>query len=116
MTKPIESGEQLIDNLRTHIDYASDKAWAYAQLAGWSRAYPLLSQEMQQPLTREDIVKTYETVTRQMYRVMIEHLNSEDPLPPKDKMVILWCNYADFTGAVLVHPDRNPSFKFGILW
>ena len=112
----IESGDQLVDNLRDHIDVAANMAWAYAQLAGWDRAYPLLSQELTEPLTLESIRKTYETITRQMYRVFMAHLNEPDALPEPSKMAILWCNYADFTGAVLVYPDRNPAFKFGILW
>ena len=112
----IHDGDQLIDNLRSNINYAADKAYAYAQLCGWAQAYPLMSADLVQPLTRDDVVKTYETITRQMYRALVEHLNSKDPLPPKGKMVILWCSYADFTGAVLVYPDRKPAFRFGILW
>ena len=112
----IENGEQLIDNLRPLIEDAANKAWVYAQMVGWDKDYPLLSHDMTEPLTRDSILKTYESITRQMYRAMIKHLNEADALPPAGKVIILWCNYADFTGAVLVYPDRNPAFKFGVLW
>jgi len=115
MSREVHDGDQLVDNLRVLIDHATDRAWDYAQLVGWHHAYPLLSQEITEPLTRDSIRKTYEAVTQQMYRTLMDYMNKPMDVPD-DRVAILWCNYADFTGAVLVYPDRNPSFKFGILW
>lgn len=111
----IHSPEDLIEQLRPVIDFAADQAWAHALKVGWNKAYPMLTTDTSMPITLADLRKTYEGLAGRMYGRLQEHLENS-PLHPADRAEILWINYADFTGAVILSPNHNPLFKFGILW
>ncbi len=111
----IHSPEDLIEQLRPVIDFAAEQAWAHALKVGWDKAYPMLTADTSLPITLNDLRQTYEGLAESMYERLQEYAE-DHPLHPEDRAEILWVSYADFTGAVILSPNRNPLFKFGILW
>ncbi len=104
-----------MEHLRSVIDFAAEQAWEHATKVGWDKAYPMLTADTSMPVTLDDLRRTYEGLANQMYERLQEHLEN-NPLHPSKQADILWVNYADFTGAVILSPNHNPLFKFGILW
>ena len=107
--------EQLVRHLQPSIDFAAERAWEHAQRVGWDKAYPMLTEDIPMPITREDLRETYWGLVLRMYAKLQDYLEDHD-IHPADKAEILWVSYADFVGAVVLTPNRNPQFRFGMLW
>jgi len=63
----IHSPDDLIEQLRTVIDFAAEQAWAHATKVGWDKAYPMLTADTSMPISLEDLRQTYEGLSRRMY-------------------------------------------------
>jgi len=111
----IHSSDELVKQLLPTIDFATERAWEYAQRVGWDKNYPVFAFEgIALPLTREDIYKYYVRVVEKLYFGIAIYL-SKNPINPKDRDRI-YDSVADFTGAVTFSGEGPPEIRLGLLW